>query len=419
MIKKFGIPVLSTVLAASVLLTVPACAMSGPKHTGPVPSSTTASTVSALPVAAGRGRIVSTQHVTALTAAQTRRFLVSRQFGSPLARDGIDMYRLRYRTIGTTGAPTTASGLIAVPRTRSTALNVVSYEHGTTVPKNEVATVDTTGYDAAAAAMFASAGYLTVAPDYLGLGSGPGTHPYMDHAAEVTASLDLLRAARTFAQQHGIRLRPAVRVTGFSQGGTAAMALGQALQHRQLPGFGIAAVAPVSGPYDLQHDELPIALNTRQLDGTEVSFYIAYLTVAWSHVYPGAVPAHPFTSRYTHLIPKVFDGKHSDNDIYAALPADVRTMITPQWLAMLEHPSGRLLQALRLNDRACSWAPRVPVHIWAAHGDRDVAFANSRTCQSDLAARGTKAPITDVGNLDHNHSALVSFPQILRWFATI
>lgn len=416
MIKKLRIPVLSTMLATSVLVTVSACAVSGPGHTRSAPSSTTAS---AVPAAAGQGLIVSTQHVTGLSAARTRRFLISRQFGSPLARDGIDMYRLRYRTTGTTGAPTTASGLIAVPRTRSTAMSVVSYEHGTTVPENAVATVDTTGYDAAAAAMFASAGYLTVAPDYLGLGSGPGTHPYMDHAAEVTASLDLLRAARTFARQRGIRLRPDVRVTGFSQGGTAAMALGQALQLRELPGFGVAAVAPVSGPYDLQRDELPIALNTRQLDGTEVSFYIAYLTVAWSHVYPGAVPAHPFTSRYTRLIPRVFDGKHSYNDIYAALPADVRTMITPQWLANLVHPSGRLLQALRRNDRACTWIPRVPVHIWAAHGDRDVAFANARTCQSDLAARGTTATITDVGNLDHNHSALVSFPQVLRWFATV
>jgi hypothetical protein len=47
--------------------------------------------------------------------------------------NGIDAYRVVYRTVGPDGGPTTASGLIVLPRTDSRRLRVVSYEHGTLV----------------------------------------------------------------------------------------------------------------------------------------------------------------------------------------------------------------------------------------------------------------------------------------------
>lgn len=112
-----------------------------------------------------------------------------------------------------------------------------------------------------------------------------------------------------------------------------------------------------------------------------------------------------------------FDGHHGYDAIYASLPDDVSTMVTPQWLHALRHPAGALLRAIRRNDRTCSeWTPTVPVRIWAAHGDRDVAFANSMTCRAQLAAHGVNSRVVDVGDLDHNDSALASYPEVLRWF---
>jgi hypothetical protein len=76
-------------------------------------------------------------------------------------RSGVDAYRLTYATIGVDGAPTTATGLLVLPRNRAGRLRTV-----------------------------------TVAPDYLGLRRGPGSHPYMHAASEASAALDMLRGAR-------------------------------------------------------------------------------------------------------------------------------------------------------------------------------------------------------------------------------
>jgi hypothetical protein len=82
----------------------------------------------------------------------------------------------------------------------------------------------------ASALLFAGAGFATGAPDYLGLGGGPGPQAYLHAASEASASLDMLRAAHAFAARRHRSLATTTLVTGFSQGGHAAMALGRTLQ---------------------------------------------------------------------------------------------------------------------------------------------------------------------------------------------
>ena len=73
----------------------------------------------------------------------------------------------------------------------------MSWQHGTSVYKAEAASVSADSSDRAAAYFFAAAGHVVSAPDYLGLGVGPGTHPYDHPDSAVTASVDALRAARS------------------------------------------------------------------------------------------------------------------------------------------------------------------------------------------------------------------------------
>ena len=89
-------------------------------------------------------------------------------------------YRITYRTIDPDGRPTTASGLVVLPVSRARTLKPVAWLHGTTVYRGDVASVNPKSMDRAVAVMLASAGYAVVAPDYLGLGEGPGAHPHID-----------------------------------------------------------------------------------------------------------------------------------------------------------------------------------------------------------------------------------------------
>src|SRR5262249_37714507 len=64
--------------------------------------------------------------------------------------------------------------------------------------------------------LFASAGVAVAEPDYIGMGAGPGRPQYMVANAEVSASLDLLRAAKGVATRRGAQLPPGVLVACFS-----------------------------------------------------------------------------------------------------------------------------------------------------------------------------------------------------------
>ncbi|GAA4619780.1 alpha/beta fold hydrolase [Actinoallomurus vinaceus] len=368
-------------------------------------------------VAPTRGDVVSATRIAVMAKEKTAEYLATMSFGSPKPKYGVEVYRVVYRTIAVGGRPTTASGLVVLPRGKNRRLRTVVYEHGTNPTKKAAATVDPGSYDRAASILFAGAGFGTVAPDYLGLGLGPGRHPYMDHASETSASLDMLRAAEKVAARHGRVLDRRVRVTGFSQGGAAAMALGRVLQAKGR----LAALAPVSGPYDVEHAEVPEGLHGTSLDPREVTFYLGYWLTSMNrlhHIY--ASPSEAFRQPYSATVETLFDGDHTPAEIVTGLPATPRELLTPAFIKRFDHPTGGLAQALRRNDDTCtSWTPHSPVRVYAAHGDKDVTIRNAESCVRALRARGVAAPLIDVGDTDHNGSALRSVPRIVTWFSSL
>ncbi|WP_433199449.1 hypothetical protein ACQP1G_06600 [Nocardia sp. CA-107356] len=360
-----------------------------------------------------RGDVVSTTPVEQLSTEQTTAYLGTANIGAP-ARNGVDAYRVVYRTITAEGGPTTASGLIVLPRTDSRRLRVVTYEHGTLVLKSDAPSVNGTRSDRARTIMFAAAGYAAVAPDYLGLGEGPGFHPYTHAPSEVSASVDLLRAARTMAAERQHDLDPDILVTGFSQGGQAATALGKALQAGDAPGFGLAALAPISGPYDVQQVETPGAIEGRVTPAIAV-FYLAYWITSMNRIYHlYDRPADAFSEPIAERIEQLFDGQQNEITIGTALPVRPELLLTPTFLAQAQHPTGTSQSAVAASDGTCDWTPRVPVHLYAASGDRNVLYANAEHCRQ--AMRTDRATLTDLGDIDHSATARVALPQILDWF---
>ncbi|MFQ6397453.1 hypothetical protein ACLMAJ_28885 [Nocardia sp. KC 131] len=359
-----------------------------------------------------RGEVVSTVPVAQMSTDEATAYLAA------TARNGVDAYRVVYRTIDTAGAPTTASGLVVLPRTDSHRLRVVTYEHGTLSRKSDAPSVSGASRpDQARTVMFAAAGYAAVAPDYLGLGEGPGFHPYTHAPTEVSASVDLLRAARTIAAREQRDLEPDILVTGFSQGGQAATALSKALQAGEVPGFGLAALAPISGPYDVRNVETPAGLDGRVTPASAVVYFAYWLTSMnrIHHLYDS--PTEAFQEPYASKIEELFDGNHNELSIAAALLTTPQQLLTPKFIALSRNPAGPALDAVADTDGTCDWTPRVPVHLYAASGDRSVLYANSEHCLQAL--HSDKATLLDLGPLDHGSTALVALPQILEVFQQV
>lgn len=165
------------------------------------------------------------------------------------------------------GAPIEATGLVGFPQDFDTAepLPTLLVLHGTTGFMDDCApSADTASQ--ALVALFASFGYVVVAPDFIGLkGSGEPSadlHPYLVGQATAIASLDSVRALGKMApdERGGYCLSDEVMVVGGSQGGHAALWVDRLAPYyaRELDLLGAVATVP---PADLI-GQMERALNT-------------------------------------------------------------------------------------------------------------------------------------------------------------
>lgn len=228
--------------------------------------------------------------------------------------------------------------------------------------------------------------------------------------------------ARTLAARHGYQLDPGVLATGFSEGGAAAMALGRALQQGQSPFFRLTALAPISSPLDLAGAELPGIFNG-QVAAVAAKYYIGYVLTSWNplyHLYSS--PSQVFRQPYAARVPGLYDGSHQDLQVIAALPPLSR-LLTPAYLRLLRHPTGKFLRALNANSTCPGWTPRVPVRLYAASGDSQGPPVNSVDCLRAIRAGGGDASLIRLGSVGrfglegHFVSAFLALPKIVRWFA--
>jgi hypothetical protein len=371
-------------------------------------------------VAVDRGALVSAEHLRTLTAAEVSTSLASDQWDPSLVQYGVDTYRLVYRTIDPHGRPTTASGLLALPRNHARRLHTVSFTHGTELFRGDAPSVAQDVWGSAPAITYGSAGFAAVAPDYLGLGVGPGPHPWKHVPSETSASLDMLRAAREFVPRTGRALTGDVLVTGFSQGASAALGLARALQEGVDPRFRLVAAAPISGAYDFRGVELP-ALLDGELHPKASVVYAALLLVSWNRLHDlYDSPRGVFQAPYHRTIEALFDGEHTGPEVVAGTPDHLSRLLTRHAVGMLRHPTGQLAEALRVDASVCTdWTPTVPVRLYRVSDDLEAAVGNSDSCQAGFRARGVEAPIVELGTGGHIDSNRLGTAQVVRWFSDL
>lgn len=167
----------------------------------------------------------------------------------------INVYQLTYETVGGKGESTKSSGALMVPTGSDSScqgpLPIVLYAHGTNADKTyNIALVDNSNAEGILlAAVFASRGYIVVAPNYAGYDTSDlPYHPYLNADQQSKEMIDVLRAARSALPLASTSDNHKLFVTGYSQGGFVAMAAQKAMQ---AAGMTVTAAAPMSGPYAL------------------------------------------------------------------------------------------------------------------------------------------------------------------------
>lgn len=325
---------------------------------------------------------------------------------------GATNYRLTYWTTNVDGSPTLASGLLSLP-TKGPVRGVVSYQHGTTTLRNEVPSANGSEEALLATAIFTGGRYITVAPDYIGLGESTVLHPYLDSKTTAGAVVDMMKAAHTFVTGPlGQTWPSSMHLTGFSQGGHATIITQRALEAMNDSRFQIAGAAPIAGPFDLKGISFPVALAG---GSSSHSLYLGYLVHAYA-----AIQRQPVTSviaePYAGMFGKLYDGTNDYLVIEKTLPKIPRDMFQRDFLR--DYDAGKeswLTKALAENE-AYNWTPKAPMRVYFGNLDKDVSPREAPFGVAELTKRGGKVTAVSVGDYDHEGSVMHAMPKVRRWF---
>ena len=341
---------------------------------------------------------------------------------SSKAKYDVQTFKINYTTTDPLGNTIAASGALMIPlNVPCDSFSIAIYNHGTILLKSDVPSRD--NFEAVIAKIFSSTGAIAIAPDYLGLGDSPGLHPYVHGASEATASLDLIRAARQYLTDSlQIGLNGEVFLTGYSQGGHAAMATAKYVEENNLLSeFNIIGAGPASGPYNLSATMLPLLLSNTPYSNPG---YIPYFLFAMQDVYGNIFQSYNeiLDSPYDSIIPPLFDGLNTMSVVNAALPNQIRSFIQDSVLDNLEadslsmtHP---ITQALLDNDNY-DWAPSFPMELYYCTQDEQVDFQNSLDAEAAMQAKGSNVVAINKGSLNHGGCVLPSLTAALNFFLNL
>src|SRR6185437_1322562 len=166
----------------------------------------------------------------------------------------VNVYHVEYQTVGGAGESTTASAALMVPSgsnlTCQGAHPIVMYAHGTNTTKTfNMASLPGNSEALLMASVFASQGYIVVAPNYAGYDTSTlAYHPYLNADQQSKDMIDALAASQSAFSTASATSNGKLFITGYSQGGFVAMATHKAMQ---AAGTTVTAAAPLSGPYAL------------------------------------------------------------------------------------------------------------------------------------------------------------------------
>jgi len=340
-----------------------------------------------------------------------------------VAKNAITVYQVSYLTTGINGMPDTASGLIVLPVTDKLK-GIVAYQHGTTDGPTDVPS--NLNSEAGLVKALAGQGYVGTAADYLGLGSSRGFHPYVHADTEASAGVDLLLAGLDLAKMQGFDSIEHVFVTGYSQGGHAAMAMAQAIQEGNYDGLEVTAAAPMSGPYDLS-----TVMEAQGLTDTiEYLFpsYMIYLILGYQEVY-GNIYENLEDVFIPEVIPAIrtfYEGSIGLSALNGSLLGELANypvlspgyLLTDAFRTSIQSDTLHPLQVALADNDTYKWVPEFPMRMFYCMQDDQVNFNNSLVAEAFMQSNGAEdVEAKDVFSAgDHGACVLPAVLSTLAFF---
>ena len=337
----------------------------------------------------------------------------AQQFGLFAGYD-VDLYRIIYTSKEVNGDATNVSGLVCLPKVKTSGYPMLVYQHGTAGSRIEVPGYES--FESVLPSIFSSIGFISIAPDYLGLGVDQGVHPYVHAASESWVGEHMLAAVQQFLDEEGYNTTKDLFLCGYSQGGHASMALHRSLEANNR-GFTLKAASHMSGPYSISSGMKDLLISE---EAYSTVAYLPLVALSYNEVY-GIFPQNNlrnfFKGEYADLIEQFANGDYDlwvlNTKLIARLEmqygkAIPKNMLLPEVLnAIVSDNNHPVNVALRDND-VYDWKPTIPTRLLYCKADEQVTYVNSIIAETKMKQNGSISVAAFDVNTNGSHSSCVS-----------
>ena len=337
-------------------------------------------------------------------------------FPSPSLRFAVDTYQLAYRSTDFDGSPATIQARLFVPRyAEPESRPLLVFGSGTTgiadacAPSREVPEVRRWGHYQANMLAYASAGFITIFPDYLGFNDPDRPQRYFSRPAEAHALLDAARAARAFLAGYPQQVRPSgtVFAAGYSQGGHAAFAAAD-LRPTYAPEVGLRGVIGFAATTNV----------TALLK--EGAYYAPYILYSYSAMYGREQidPGRYLQERWAWSLEADVNSMCVD-EIQAYYPFEGRKLFRPEFYEALhgdrlneEYPA---LAAALFDNRSGASGHGLPALVVQGDADTIVTTASQSRFVEELRRGGSEVSFLVLKGIAHRYTRPAGFRASVEW----
>ncbi|MDR2813348.1 MAG: hypothetical protein LBB79_01645 [Prevotellaceae bacterium] len=324
-----------------------------------------------------------------------------------------DVRRLRvvYATEYPKGTKINVSGALLISKSYNPRFPTVVYNHGTNSNRNSAPSVDIqslTSPDIFLGAAVASAfGCAVLIPDYIGYGESKDiTHPYMHGESLGQAGLDFIRAYREYAAEPsaGLSFNDSIFITGYSEGGYAAVALHKAID--DLPSEGLKALKTVagSGAYDLAAFSKAIVANPDSLGVQMLSSYLWVIGMYKTDLRYSKNYEDIFSKADNELLQSIGHDLAYARNVTASLPLHEISsqLFTPEFISGIRDETDTEFIRISQQNSLVNFAPKDSLIFVYGDADRWVYPVNSINAYQSMLKKGCKVSIYVQHGGDHN-----------------
>ena len=317
----------------------------------------------------------------------------------------VNAYRVTY-DMPFLGDTIEVSGALFVPQgfDDPCGLPIHIYMHGTIFDRTDAPSF--LSIEGSFGGLMSTLGQLVLMPDYVGLGTSDLMHPYVHADSESDAGFYMMRAADALSDELGYALNGQNFISGYSQGGHAAMALARDLTTTAYGDeFPLSGAVPGSGPYDISGTQFP---QTFEFETYSNPAYLAYNVIGWNSVYGTLYDdlSEVFQEPYASTMLDLFDGTNDAETINNACPSTLEEFLQPGLVEEIQNDPMHPFQLAALDNDVYQWIPEAPVEMYYCTQDEQVFYQNALVADAWMTENGSALhSSTNLGAYDHGQCA--------------